>query len=323
MGKNKDKLSQDWSSVFRRDDGEPDNDLDSATVIDPSLGDQVAAAVAAQRNAAIRPETPTLEPASDTVEQPVPVEAPTAFDLTEEVAAISPEAPTTFSPQRRASAVSVRPVKVKREVTHIDLASALGVGPAPPTVDLPRAESSPAPTRPNDPLLPSASLPKVLSELRTPPAEKRSAPMFRPTDVGELRRIVATTESASRIIPVLLAVFLAIASAVVAMQLLSGGPRTQEHIELRFLTKRGRTMATVTSAEDPSRIAIVTDPPGLLVLHGRDILGKTPLSLDLPIKLAKTVGVELSGPYFERWVGEVSPDASGVYQVRVELKRRP
>ncbi|MEO1337146.1 MAG: PEGA domain-containing protein, partial [Myxococcota bacterium] len=210
--------------------------------------------------------------------------------------------------------------RVPREATHIDIAVALGVGPAPP-VESPtvRPDGPPSPSV-NAPLLPSKSLPQVLNDIRQESARRRARQAMK-VDSADLARSVATTESVSRVIPAVLMVLLLISSAMVGTLLLSGRPKAQEHVELRFLTLRGQPQAAVPS-DTPSRVSIATDPPGILVLHEREILGKTPVNLDLPVQLADRVGIELSSPYFERWVGEVTPDDAGAYRVQVELKRR-
>ena len=210
-----------------------------------------------------------------------------------------------------------QPTAAPREATHIDIAAALGVGPIAPAA----STRTPTPTTgPREPLLPSIPLPKVLEQLR--PSPDRRPPKGRPVDAQDIRRAAATADSVARLIPMVMAAFLLIASALVATLLLSGRTAAQEHVELRFLGRPGSAVEDA-AADQPSRISIVTEPEGILVLHGRDILGKTPVSLDLPVRLDARVAVELTGPYFERWVGEISPDDAGAYRVHVQLKRKP
>lgn len=329
MGRHDDKLSRDWSAVFRAPQDDP-SDGELPTVIDASVSEEMAAAVAAARGHDSGPPR-SLEAGEDTVAERLVLDSTDAgfpvVDPTEEVAVAAAELRTTaIAPPRRASAISVRPLvrsaPAPRDATHIDIASALGVAPAPPPV------APPAPLEPSarpttgalEPLLSPEAIPPVFEELNAPDRRSGGA-SYGALDPDELRRFADTTESVSRLLPVILVLFLMIASGLVAVLLLSGGPTTQEHVELKFLTTRGRPGA-VAHADDISRIAVVTDPAGLLVLHGRDILGKTPLNLDLPVTLRGKVGVELAGPYFERWVGEVTPDDSGTYRVQVRLKRR-
>ena len=345
MGNKKDRLPSGWSGILKEESWS--NDLDGPTVID-ALGDQLTEAIAAaQAEENAEAGDSSLDRTTSRDHEPAHVE-PSDDEATNDEpsrpAAASPaparrnpaptgdmpppssvEPPTTFAPQRQTSAVSVRPVPVAerrhRETTHIDLASALGVGPTPPVESY---EPEPPPSaHPQAPLLASASLPRVLGDLKKDQERIRPThPLKSSPDPGEMRRAAATTEAVSRVVPIVLVVFLIIASGVVAALLLSGRTAPQEHIELRFLTLRGRPIAA-SSAAEPSRVSITTVPPGLLVVHGREILGKTPLNVDLPLRLPTRVGVELAGPYYDRWVGEITPDDAGTYRVQVELRRKP
>ncbi len=226
------------------------------------------------------------------------------------------EGPTEIHPVQSSTAARAP----HRDATHIDIASALGVGPLPPPA--PRAPVEPPTSTPHAPLLRSAPLPKVLGELKARAAERPPPASDPALDAGELQRVVATTESVSRLIPVVLLLFLVIATGIVAALLLnSGPPGAQEHVELRFVTKTGEPVRA-SATTDSTRISLTTDPPGLLVLHERDVLGKTPLILDLPVRLENPAAIELNSPYFERWATTVSADPSGSYRVQARLVRR-
>lgn len=343
MDQPKDRNRRGWSAIIR----EPRVDKpggDSPTLIDPALASEVRAAL---DDRASSESAHTLSEAVD--DAPKAVGRRTIEERYSETARGGERAPaqrpnaaqrpnpaqrpkTGHPPSRAASAPpSPRPTTGShsrgptsglrvpaRDTTHIDLASALGVGPLPPSAPPPANDSSTP--DPNAPLLASTPLPKVLENLKAPPARRRG-PADHSPDAGELQRVIATTDSVSRMIPFVLVVFLLVATALVAGLLISGRPVQQKHVELRFLPLRGQAVAQIAS-KTPTRIALATEPQGLLVLHGHEILGKTPLSVDLPIRLSNPVGVELSGPYFERWIGEVKADEAGDYQVDVILKRR-
>lgn len=139
----------------------------------------------------------------------------------------------------------------------------------------------------------------------------------------DLRRLADVSSATAKVIPMVLAVFVVVATLVIAINLFqASSPPTSRHVELRFLaTHRGKQTQVLTSEDAPTaRINIETIPPDILVVHSRQILGKTPITVDLPINLGEEIGVELSGPYYETWVSQIHRDgATDEYKIKAEL----
>ncbi len=209
------------------------------------------------------------------------------------------------------------------EQTMIDLAAALGMAPAPPP---PRAAPAPPAVaereRPEPLPLPLDEAPPPRAA-ETPRREKERATRARASaGAHDLQRMVLSASTAAKVIPLILGAFVVLATVVISANLLrSQGKREQAFVELRFMSLRGAGMGSSPS-KDTTRISLETRPEGVLVLHEREILGKTPLLVDLPVKLEDRVGVELSGPHFERAVTEVTRTPGGEYHLSVDLVRR-
>ncbi len=143
---------------------------------------------------------------------------------------------------------------------------------------------------------------------------------------GEIGRIANAAATTSKLIPVSLGVFVIVATMYVMISLFHSTVQTrEEHVELRFLaTLNGKPTQVVTQEGAKSaRIYIETVPSDLLVIHNREILGKTPLTIDLPIALGDEIGVELSGPYYETWVSQVRREpTSDEYRIHAELTKK-
>ena len=114
--------------------------------------------------------------------------------------------------------------------------------------------------------------------------------------------------------------FVLLATVMVTASLLKREER-QEHVELRFMAiGDSREVTKASSVGTP--VIIETEPPGLLVMFDRKVLGKTPFQAELPLELEDSVVVELTSPYFDRYLGEVKRGPAGDYTIRVDLKRR-
>lgn len=172
------------------------------------------------------------------------------------------------------------------------------------------AHASPPPRRP----VPRSSTLNRLLRL----AGSRAKPSPAHRDQLELQQVVRTTESAARVIPLLLGGMLLIFTLWVAVSLSSGpAGRQQPHVEMGFLTgpkHRGST--------EFSRIRIETEPPELLVVFGEEILGKTPFEALLEVPNAEPLAVRLRSPFFETWVGRVERKTDGSYAMTAKLTRR-
>ena len=64
-----------------------------------------------------------------------------------------------------------------------------------------------------------------------------------------------------------------------------------------------------------TRLILETEPPGVLVVYENRILGKTPLDEVLPLAVEGPVGLQLTGPYFKTWLGQVQGDE----EIRVQV----
>jgi hypothetical protein len=203
-----------------------------------------------------------------------------------------------------------------REQTAIDIASALGIAPEPSN-----SAPVPKPSRSNaeDPPLhvPDAGPEPFLALNR--PTEK-AGPHARPSEglSGEqLGGLAEGTERIARLLPVVLMILLVLSTIAVSVRLFKPEAR-QEHLELRFLAL-GQGKAFNSQTDLATTIVVDTEPPGILVLYDRDILGKTPFTAMVPVELENNVVVELSGPYFEKWIAEVKRGPAGDYTIKVNL----
>lgn len=205
------------------------------------------------------------------------------------------------------------------EKTDLDIAAALGMAPIP--------AAGPAPTPVVLPAPPSIAEPKladVLKEVAEEKKAKRKVGAPREGVGGEdLHRVAATTDSLARIIPVLLMVGLLLGAIAVGVRMLRRNDTQQAtHVELRFLPLGRGAGNVVRPAEAPTRFAIETTPPDLLVLYRGEVLGRTPFVVDLPLTLSGPAVAEVSSPYYEAWVGELQPESGGDYKISAVLRPR-
>lgn len=211
-------------------------------------------------------------------------------------------------------AASVSPSPAAAERTALDLAAALGMAPEP-------AAPRPEPVRPQEPELrvPERATPSV--EPRGSPLDLREQPKRREgLRSDQLASLASSTSNIAKIIPVILGMFVLLATVMVTVSLMKREER-QEHVELRFMAiGDSREVTKASSVGTP--VIIETEPPGLLVMFDRKVLGKTPFQAELPLELEDSVVVELTSPYFDRYLGEVKRGPAGDYTIRVDLKRR-
>lgn len=209
------------------------------------------------------------------------------------------------------------------ERTSLDLAAALGMPPERPAAKKPSPTPPTGVPQPELLRVPEAGAGPALNFQRATPSNGSIRSPAAPRAglrSDQLAGLASATDRISRLIPVVLVILVVLATIAVSLRLFKPEVR-QEHVELRFLALGGT--ATVTRrSETGTQLIIETDPPGLLVLFDRQVLGKTPFTGSIPLELGPTVAVELSSPYFERWLGEVQRGPAGDYTINVELARR-
>ncbi len=216
----------------------------------------------------------------------------------------------------KTSRKSVKPPSVPSERTAIDLAAALGIAPEPSN-----AAPVPVPSRarPVDaPLHVPDAGPQAFLALK--PTPDKPAARGRPSEglsSDQLNNLAEGTERIARLLPLVLAILLVLSTIAVSVRMFRPESR-QEHLELRFLAL-GKGKAVNANSDLSTTIVVDTEPPGILVLYEREIVGKTPFTATVPVDLQKSVVVELSGPYFEKWIAEVQRGPAGDYTIKVEL----
>jgi hypothetical protein len=258
------------------------------------------------------PLPPKLEISSVeyTRKEPIPMDlffdggGPTAEDF-----------PESARPASRAAKSQARDAPQGRQETLLDAAAQIGVAPEP------RLESLPHEAPTDEPSL-EDPFPEPKNLDLDPFLEERPAQRKAPSagvaalDIHRLAEGAATT---AKIIPVILGLFVVLATLMISISLFRTQTPKTEHVELRFLEAVGEVP---TTTEGGVRVMIETLPPDLLVVHDRQILGKTPLTIDLPIAVGNSVGVELKGPYYEDWIGHVQKSPAGELEIRAELIRK-
>ncbi|MCB9654710.1 MAG: hypothetical protein H6729_11330 [Deltaproteobacteria bacterium] len=152
-------------------------------------------------------------------------------------------------------------------------------------------------------------------------------PAARPSEgasAESIRAWTATAHATSKIIPMLLAIFVVLSTIAISIMFFAGSAKNDLHVRVRFLDVGGNpSTLELVQGDTPSHIVVETDPPGVLVVFEQTILGRTPCSADLKVKLQDNIGVELDGPYFEPWVGELSRDLAGDFRLTAKLVRKP
>lgn len=246
----------------------------------------------------LRAEQTLPPPARERVKKPAPVP---------QIIAAPPTPPASPAPAESS------------ERTALDLAAALGMAPEP--VAPKRATPSGAAHEAEQLRVPEQGAPLALGlDSAAPSAAKRGARPAEGMRSDQIAGLAQATDRVSRLIPVVLAILLVLATIGISIRMFQPEER-QEHVELRFLALGNRGAVTKIS-DTGTPVIIETDPPGLLVLFDRQVLGKTPYSGTVPLDLNDTVAIELSSPYFERWLGEVKQGPAGDYTINVRLARR-
>lgn len=136
----------------------------------------------------------------------------------------------------------------------------------------------------------------------------------------KIYRAVEATESAARIIPLLLGAMLLLFTLWIAAALQRPGSHQQPHVELSILGAAAQTPQE-GSATQFARLVIETEPAGLLVVLDDEILGKTPFDAMLNLPDTDSVGVRLHGPFFQTWVGELQREEDGSYALTARLTK--
>jgi hypothetical protein len=234
----------------------------------------------------------------------------------------------------------VEPAAEPAEQTMLDVAAQVGLAPEvekKPSLDedtfdevaeavKEAARDVPEPQKEEAPKLP---LPTPIPEIDLLPfVEEEQAKAKRSPREGahsqDIRRYAASADVTARLIPIILGVFVIVSTLYGMVAIIqSMATKTDEHVELRFLATLNGTPSEMITRQGAkmTRIYIETTPPELIVLHNRAILGKTPITVDLPIELSEEIGVELSSPYYETWISQVKRE-SDEYRIRAELTKK-
>ncbi|MEQ8272020.1 MAG: hypothetical protein RMA76_15305 [Deltaproteobacteria bacterium] len=290
---------------------------------------------------------PGSNPAEETVdERPASHErtmkAPIPYDLFHEGSLPEIEKAPPKITRRKVSAAErmpspPRPPRRSGSETMLDLAAQLGMAPSASKPNTPADPSSEPrivketmeiPHSPNDeidlmPFLDDEGKPGKSKDAKKPgPVVQQKSRPSEGANADDIHRLVAHTDAAARAIPVALAAFVIIGTITALAMLFTSGDKKQRHVEMRFFSLAGPAAAPMRPSNTPTRVNVDTLPEGVFVLFGQDILGKTPLAIDLPYTLDDRVAVELKSPYFERWVGEIQRDPTGEYRIFVELQRK-
>jgi hypothetical protein len=237
------------------------------------------------------------------------------------------------------------------EVTDLDLAAKLGLAPQlakpppgkaddakdtdPPPMEPsrsgPGARMVPVPTKGSTSDLPrglpvaldsSKMVKQITDDLTRQKRAKQAMALARgERSTDDIPRFVQMAETSSKIIPVMIAAFVVFAITMTFVAFFSGsGVTATQHIELRFLPIKD---VEPNPYEVPPTITIETEPPGILVILDRRIIGATPITFESPQR-GEQIGIELESPYFERWIGEAkrSPTGEMKFVAKLIKKRR-
>ena len=274
---------------------EAEMDLDQATVVDPTLQERVLAAIDGLN------ESPEVSKRPNFVEDDLPSAVRRKVDrpMPASQAALNPAPPSN----------AIRPAA-------IDLAEALGVRP-----------DAPPPTREPRPAL-ETSFAEAVEHRRSTPLPRLGAPPRHreraetsSLGVERLWNLARTSDSIARLIPYGIASFVLLATAVVFAAIFAGKPGPTPHVELAFLSLPGQTSPQL-DPDAKTRVRVETQPPGVVVLFGAQIIGRTPCEAELPVRLADAVGVRLRGPYFEEWLNEIERTPAGEFRIQAALETK-
>src|SRR5262249_3562920 len=113
------------------------------------------------------------------------------------------------------------------------------------------------------------------------------------TMLEHLPRWLAVTTAGAKVIPVIIGVFVLLATLTIAISILQSRMATgaTEHVTLRFLPVNEPTAPDNQYATPPT-ITIETEPAGVLIVLDRKILGPTPLTFESPYR-GDRLGIEL------------------------------
>lgn len=271
--------------------GRKDDD-DIPTVVDFEAVEQLSALRAELEEPGSKPSRPAEASEDQTQPTALPVSRPRA---------------TRTPPQRRLPPA-------------LDLSTALGV------------DATPAPTAPDRPSPPSplkdAEIDVELAALleshrsRPPRSPKRRSRRPKPLARGPsgIRRLATSSRALSRSLPIVLGSILLALVAAVFLKLFAG-QRSTPHVRLEVLALPGQA-APPPSPDLGTRIILDTEPDGIVVFYGQQILGKTPCEADIPLLLPERIAFRLHGPRFEEWVGEIEASPAGEFLVHAELRAR-
>ncbi len=223
-----------------------------------------------------------------------------------------------------------------REDTDLDLAAMIGVPARAPSVQEPEPEPEPARATPSrggladnaelkvgldDILEPNAKEKKNVRDRKQPAKKRGPAPRDGPS-ASQLHRLSDATGNIAKIIPLGLGIFVVIATVLISLSFFETSSK-QKHVELRFLAMgEDEAPALRRVSEGGTRLFVETKPPDILVLYGGKILGKTPLSINIPLEVIGPVGVELNSPYFERWLTQTDRNVTGELRIEADLEVR-
>ncbi len=233
-----------------------------------------------------------------------------------------PESARNAPQSARPRSLAMPSGSAQAEDTDYDLAALLGI---PPDELESRASVQNVHVEEPLPLLPMEALLEAPLEVPTKARQtpKKKKPPSERFGASQLRRLVEVTETTSKIIPIIIASFVLLATILISVALLSRHrDARQQHVEIRFLSMKGPNHPAAVEGTERSTLRLETVPPGVLVLLDRRLLGKTPLEVELPFLLDDPVGIELSGPYYELWVTETHRGEDGLYQVLATLRKK-
>ncbi len=206
--------------------------------------------------------------------------------------------------------------------THLDLAAALGVAPEPTGKEERKRSLPEGMTRPPEPSLEKLDVGQFLGKKaskRDFAAKSSSQPD--PHNLDQIQDLARATDNIAKILPTLLGGFVLLATVVLGVLLMSGRSVSTEHVELYFLSQ-GPGNGVEYGKQYSTPIVIESDPPGLMIVHQQELLGKTPLSTTLPVRLPSKISVQLSSPFYDTWFGEVQEELTGEYRIKATLRRQ-
>lgn len=152
---------------------------------------------------------------------------------------------------------------------------------------------------------------------------RRRANQPRLDSVPDFGQMQATASAVSKVIPLLIGVFVifgvVLVAAVLGTKHRDNG--ASEHVTVRFLTVQDDPNHQDANPNLPAQpVVIETDPP-VYVVQDSKILGTTPLTVESSVH-GDRIGVELESPYYETWIGETTRNPTGEVRVHATLVRK-